>query len=257
MLDFSWVTLALMGLLSFFAGAVDALAGGGGLIVMPTYLAAGLPPSLVLGTNKITSCIGTTMSSFQYRKRLKLPIRTFIPAIGAAFLGSLTGTALTLMISPYFLRYFLIVALPFLVYWLYFHKHAFEKTTTPAPSLQQTQREIQTAFPVGVYDGFFGPGAGAFYALALNKFCHYPLLEATGRTKILNLASNIAAVAAFLTAGKAHIALGLCMGAMNMMGSYTGSRIGVQKGSQAIKPAMLFVCSLLFVKTVWDLLAGR
>jgi uncharacterized membrane protein YfcA len=108
--------------------------------------------------------------------------------------------------------------------------------------------------PIGAYDGFFGPGTGTFFALALTRFCRYDLLGSTGRAKLLNLASNVAALLMFLQAGAVHLKLGLAMGALSVGGHWAGSHLGLRKGAAAIRPMVLLVCALLFAKILQDLL---
>ena len=108
------------------------------------------------------------------------------------------------------------------------------------------------AAPVGLYDGFFGPGAGMFYALGFVRACGYDLLGAPGRAKALNLLSNVAALATFLAAGRVAWRVGLPMAAMSISGNYVGAHLGVRNGAKAIRPVVLLVCAALFAKLVFD-----
>ncbi|MDE2291405.1 MAG: TSUP family transporter, partial [Elusimicrobia bacterium] len=114
-------------------------------------------------------------------------------------------------------------------------------------------RAAAVAFPVGAYDGFFGPGTGTFLALGLSRFCRFDLMRATGYAKAVNLASNAAALTAFLAAGRVDAALGLAMGGASILGNLTGSRLGVRRGAAVIRPAIVLVCAALFAKLAWDL----
>jgi uncharacterized membrane protein YfcA len=242
--------------LVFVAGIVDALAGGGGLITLPAYLSVGLSPSLVLGTNKLGSTIGTVVSVLRYNRSLKLRWRPFLPVIAASLLGSFGGARLALLLDPSYLRPLLLLALP-LVGFAIFSDPGFGGTARHErfTRRQLLGRSCAVASAVGVYDGFFGPGAGTFFALGFTAACGYGLLEATTRAKILNLSTNVAALAAFLAAGKLDLRLGLAMGLASMAGHAVGAHLGVRKGASVIRPVVFLVCAGLFAKLAWD--AGR
>ncbi len=255
--EFSWIQLTALSALVFFAGFVDALAGGGGLITLPAYLATGLPPSLLLGTNKLSSSIGTVASALRYSRALSLSVRPLLPATLAAVVGSLAGARAALGMNPQWLRYFLLAALPLLAYFIY-SRHEFgaadRSETLPAPSRQR--RSVAVSLPIGAYDGFFGPGTGTFLALAFVRFGRYDLLGATARAKWINLATNLAALCAFLAAGTVHIALGAAMGFFSVTGHWAGSHVGLSGGSREIRPAVACVCALLFAKLFYDAFSG-
>lgn len=255
--EFSPLSLAVLAALVFFAGLVDALAGGGGLITLPAYLAVGLPPALLLGTNKCSSSVGTIMSVYQYSRRLKLQFQAILPAILAALVGAAAGARLALMLDPSFMRYFLLIALPVTAYAVY-SKHGFSPVDVSGElsSRELTLRSLAIAFPIGLYDGFFGPGTGTFLALGYSRFCGYDALQSTARAKVINLSTNLAALAAFLLAGKVHVALGLSMGLLSVGGHWAGSHLGLKNGARAIKPMILAVCSALFLKIAFDVFAA-
>lgn len=254
---FSPAQLGLLGALVFFAGLVDALAGGGGLITLPAYLSAGLDPALVLGTNKLSSSIGTVASAAQYQRKLRLPLKDFAPAIAASLAGSYGGARLARLLDPSWLRYLLVGVMPLLAYLIH-SKHGFGRADRSAElgARELLSRSILVSLPIGLYDGFFGPGTGTFFALALARFCRYDLLGATARAKALNLVSNLSALAAFLATGQVHLSLGLGMGALSVGGHYAGSRLGLKRGAEAIRPAVLAVLAGLFLKLIVDLLAA-
>ncbi|MDD5630212.1 MAG: TSUP family transporter, partial [Elusimicrobia bacterium] len=111
------------------------------------------------------------------------------------------------------------------------------------------------AVAIGAYDGFFGPGTGTFFALALARWCRHDLLGATGRAKLLNLATNFAALAVFLCSGRLHIALGLAMAAASAAGHWVGAHLGLRHSGRVIRPAVALVCAGLFLKLLSDALA--
>lgn len=248
-------SLAALGALVYLAGLVDSLAGGGGLITLPAYLAFGVPPGLVLGTNKCSSAVGTAVSVARYFRALSLSPRAAVPMVAAALGGSALGALAALRLDPAFLRYFLLFALP-PVAWSVLTKHHYSlgDRSGELESDRLTLRSVAVALPVGAYDGFFGPGTGTFLALGLNRFCRYDLLKATGYAKAMNLASNLAALAAFLAAGKVHLAVGLPMAGMSVLGHWTGSHLGLKRGAAVIRPAVALVCAGLFARLLLDVL---
>ena len=246
---------AALGACVFLAGIVDALAGGGGLITLPAYLAVGLNPALVLGTNKMASCLGTSVSTLRYHRALRFSVKDFLPVLAAAAAGAWLGARLAVLVDPKWLRPLLLVALP-VVSWLIWSRRDFgdEDVSHRHSHAEKRVRGMLVAGPVGLYDGFFGPGAGMFYALGFVRVCGYDLLGATGRAKALNLLSNVAALAAFLAAGRVAWRVGLPMAALSISGNWVGAHVGVRKGAKAIRPVVLLVCAALFAKLLFDVL---
>jgi uncharacterized membrane protein YfcA len=253
---FSAAQLAVLSLLVFLAGVLDSLAGGGGLITLPAYLAVGLPPGLVLGTNKCASSIGTVASVVRYFRTLSLDRGAVVPMVAAALVGSAAGSGLALLLDPKWIRPLMLGVLPF-VAWSVLSKHHFgleDRSAELAPG-DLRARTAAVAFPIGAYDGFFGPGTGTFLALGFARFCRYDLMHATGYAKAVNLASNVAALGSFLLAGRVHIALGVWMGLVSVAGHLVGSHLGLKRGAAAIRPAIALICAGLFLKIAFDLAA--
>jgi hypothetical protein len=254
--DFTAAQLLVLAALVFFAGVVDSLAGGGGLITLPAYLAAGLDPALLLGTNKLSSCLGTVASAGRYLQRLRFPLRAFAPALACALAGSALGAGLALLLDPAFIRWLLLAALP-LVAFAVLTRHEFGRRdrSSELPPRALRGRSCAVATTVGAYDGFFGPGTGTFFALALARWCRHDLLGATGRAKLLNLVTNLGALAVFLWSGRLDIPLGLSMAAASAAGHWTGAHLGLRGGGRLIRPAVALVCAGLFLKVLRDALA--
>lgn len=251
--DFSPLQLLVLGALVFFAGVVDALAGGGGLITLPAYLSAGLDPALLLGTNKLSSSIGTVMSAGSYLHRLRFPLKPFLPVLAASLAGSALGAAAALLLDPCWVRWLLLAALPVIAYLLYVRRgFGGEDRSAGLPDREVRRRAVLLSSVIGAYDGFFGPGTGTFFALALARWCRYDLLGATARAKALNLASNLAALALFLWSGRLDLGLGLAMGGVSIAGHWLGAHLGLRRGAQTIRPVVIAVCAGLFAKLVWD-----
>ena len=244
---------AILAVLVYFAGVVDSLAGGGGLVTLPAYLAVGVPPALVLGTNKLSSSFGTTTATVNYvraKRDLDWPI---LAALAAALAGSALGARLTLYFDPRWIRYLVLAALPLVAGLLLIHRefgHADRSRELSKPA--RAGRAAAFSFPFGIYDGFFGPGTGTFFAVAFSRVCRHDLVGATTRAKLLNMATNVAALASFLLARRVDIPLGLSMAAVSAAGNLTGSHLGIKKGARVMRPALALVCAGLFVKLLLD-----
>ncbi len=237
----------------FFAGIVDALAGGGGLITLPAYLAVGLNPALVLGTNKLSSCLGTVVSTVRYHRALKFSIVDFLPVIAASMLGSWLGARAAILVDPSWIRPMLLAALP-VVAWLVWSKKDFGSTDDSGrlSAAERRRRGLLVAAPIGAYDGFFGPGTGTFFAIAFARWGRHDLLGATARAKILNLVSNLGALGAFIWAGRLDWKVGLSMSLLSIAGHWVGSHLGVRRGAALIRPVVALVCAGLFAKVLFD-----
>lgn len=236
--------------LVFLAGFVDAIAGGGGLISLPAYMLAGIPAHNSIATNKLSSCMGTTVASYHYYKKGFMKLKLCIPGILMAILGSSIGSNISLLISEKLLQTALLVVLPLVG--LYVLKGNALKDSSD--QLEWNNKlYIQCgiiALCVGIYDGLYGPGTGTFLMILLTGVCHLDLNSAQGTTKAINLTTNITALVVFLMSGKTLIVLGLVAGICNMIGNYIGSHLFVKKGSQFTKPVILLVLILFIVKIV-------
>lgn len=252
-MDLSLGATAFLGACVFFAGVVDALAGGGGLITLPAYLAVGLNPALVLGTNKLSSCLGTIVSTARYHRALKFSIKDFLPVIAASTIGSWLGARAAILVDPSWIRPMLLMALP-VVAWLVWSKKDFGAVDDShrLSAAERTRRGVLVAAPIGAYDGFFGPGTGTFFAIAFARWGRHDLLGATARAKILNLVSNLGALGAFIWAGRLDWKIGLSMSLLSVAGHWVGSHLGVKKGAAVIRPVVALVCAGLFAKVLFD-----
>jgi uncharacterized protein len=247
---------------AFFAGlSLPAFAGlaaavflaGAGLITLPAYMAVGLDPALVLGTNKLSACFGTVVSTVRYQRALRFSVRDFFPSIAASLIGSWLGARLALLVDPYWLRPLLLGALPVIAALILTRRDFGAQDNSSRHShAELAGRGAAVSFPIGAYDGFFGPGTGTFFALGFTRWCGYDLLGATARAKILNLVSNVAALAAFAWAGRLSWKLGLSMALLSVAGNWVGSHLGVKNGAKVIRPVVGLVCGALFLKLLAD-----
>lgn len=243
--------------LVFLAGLVDAVAGGGGLIALPAYLVAGLPPHFASATNKCSSVFGTTVSTLRFLKQGKFHRRAAAVSAVTALIGSALGTRLNLFLSEKALHYVLIALLPIIAVFLLFHRDFGLESKVEALSPKKlTVLSGAIGLALGAYDGFFGPGAGTFIILAFTALCGFDLVTASGNAKVVNLCSNIAAFVTFAFAGKILWVLGLPAACCSIAGHYVGSSLALKDGAKIIRPMFFVVIVLLLVRIVWDLVTG-
>ena len=242
--------------LIFLGGFVDSVAGGGGLITLPAYLMAGIPAHLAMGTNKVVNGTGTALASFKYFRGGKVLLRPAIVSGIGALLGAATGTKIALLINEDILKIMMLVALPCAAILLMFKKDFGKENDAPAREYtpqQELTRAALIGLGLGCYDGLIGPGTGTFMLLAFTAAAKLPVREANGEVKCANLASNVAALVTFAANGAVWWGLGLVASVFAIAGSYVGSGLVVKNGAKVVRPIMLVVLALLFVKVLYDL----
>lgn len=246
-----WVVL-LIGLGVFTAAFIDSIGGGGGIISVPVYLLAGLPAHYALGTNKMSSCIGTAVSSARYLFGHFVKLKLAVPAVAAALLGASIGTRLQLIADEMYLKYMLLLVLPVVAVVMLRQKKLPETPGEIAPGKQLAIVTV-SALVIGTYDGFYGPGTGTFLLLIFCNLAKMDLRTAQGHVKLINLSSNVGALATSLMAGKVLIPIGLIAAAFSMLGNYIGTSLTIKNGSRVVRPVIFTVLSLLAVKIVLEL----
>jgi len=241
--------------LVFLAGFVDAVAGGGGLISLPAYLIAGLPVHFAIGTNKLSSGMGTTLATARFAKNGYIAWKNALLCIVTALIGSSLGAKLALRLDDYYFKRLILVILPCTALYLTFGKpFVGEKESFPVRKMILFSALI--AFIIGIYDGFYGPGTGTFLLLLLTGVAHMGLKEANGITKAINLTTNLTALAVYLMNGKVIFLLGLVAGIFSIAGNYLGTRCFDKGGAKFVKPLMLVVLVIFFVKTLSEILGA-
>lgn len=254
MLELTALNVGLMVLAAAGAGVVDAIVGGGGLIMVPALfgLFPGAVPATLLGTNKAAAVWGTAWSAWQYARRVRLPSVRLVGALAAALAGSALGAWLASSVPADRFR----AALPLVLaaVWLYTlwrkdlgHTHA-PHWSPPAEVAWATL----LGGTVGFYDGVFGPGTGSFFVFALVRGLGWDFLHASAAAKRLNVATNVAALAWFIPNGHVVWALALPMAVANVAGSYLGTRLALRHGTGFVRVAFLIVVGALILKTAWD-----
>jgi uncharacterized membrane protein YfcA len=238
---------------AFAAGLVDSVMGGGGLIQLPALFAVfpGFAPAALLGTNKFAGCIGTTGAAIQYVRATAPRWSTVAPVVAAAFVAALAGAYAITLVPAGPLR----KALPFVLLALLLYTILSDAGFSHRPRFG-ARREAAVAAggaaAVGFYDGFFGPGAGAFYKLFFVRALGFDFVNAAAPAKLANVASNLAAVAVFVAKGLVIWKVALAMAAVNFAGGQMGSRIALRYGNRLIRWAFLILVGVLILKTFQD-----
>ena len=228
---------------ALFASAIDAIAGGGGLLVVPTMLLLGMNPLVTLGTNKLQSCFGTATSSYNYFKNGLLKEKNILSLIALSFIGSFIGTLLVSRLSNEFLTSLIPILLIGAAIFLIVNKR----------SNVELSKTLMIAFTpliliIGFYDGFFGPGTGTFFVLTFLIVKQRNLMEATAATKILNFASNFASFLVFQYKGLVIVELALIMAIAQILGAYIGSKLAISNGEKFVRPVIVFISIVLSIR---------
>lgn len=242
---------------SLLAGFIDAIVGGGGLILTPALFAAfpSTTPAALLGTNKAASVWGTSIATWRYSQQVSIRWATMLPAAALGFAGSMAGAWTVTKIAPDFLRQLL----PCILVGVLAYTLAKKDMGTHHAPRWQGRSEVMVAGTIGLmigfYDGFFGPGTGSFLVFLLVRFLGYDFLNASASAKLINCATNIAAIALFASKGLVWWHLALPLAIANMLGSILGSYMALRHGTQFVRLIFIAVVSALILKTGYDAIA--
>lgn len=238
----------------FLAGLIDAIAGGGGLISLPAYWSAGLPPHLALGTNKFSSCFGTIFSTAHYFHAKMIDIPVALLSAAFALLGSWLGTSAVLLVSSKFLNYLLVFLIPIVAVVSLMNRNLGLKNR--AHLVKQGFRLTLGSLAglvIGFYDGFFGPGTGTFLILIYASLMHYDFVQANGNTKVVNLASNVAALLTFAINGSVFLPLAIPGAVCGIVGNILGAKLVILKGNKLIRKVFIAALLLLLARVIYNI----
>ncbi len=239
---------------AFCAGFVDAIVGGGGLIQLPSLLAA-YPSSsapVLLGTNKLGSICGTTGAVLRYMRVVHVPWRILMPAIAVAFLAALAGASLVSAVSPALFRPLVPVMLTVVLAYVLWNKDLGAHHAPIAFSRRRAYLALAAIGGIGVYDGFFGPGTGSFLMLLFIRFYGFDFLHASAGARTINVATNAGALLFFGMHGEVHWVLGIALGTCNATGSVLGAHTALKHGSKFVRVAFIAIVIALIAKTGFD-----
>ncbi|KQN55054.1 TSUP family transporter [Erwinia sp. E602] len=250
-----WISVApwLLGVLflvALLAGFIDSIAGGGGLLTVPALLAAGLSPAQALATNKLQSVGGSFSASLYFIRMKAVNLREQKLNIAMTFIGSLAGALLVQHVKGDILRQLLpLLVIAIGLYFLLMPKIGEEDRQRRLHGLPFA---LVAGGCVGFYDGFFGPGAGSFYALAFVTLCGYNLAKSTAHAKVLNFTSNLGGLLLFIIGGKVVWVVGLVMMAGQVLGARLGAKMVLSRGQRLIRPMIVIVSAVMSAKLLYD-----
>lgn len=245
-------TIVFFAFAAFCAGLVDAIAGGGGLITVPVLVGADVPLHLALGTNKGQAAFGATSSFLSFWTRGGIDRDRALVAFVSGAAGSLSGAALLLKMRPEPLRPIVLVLLVAAAGVVLFKDRLRPSDARHTPPRHPRLTLAAMAFGLGAYDGFFGPGVGSMLIVAFVLLFGDTLTRASGNAKVVNLASNLAALALFSYRGKVIWSVALPMAAANAAGAFVGARLALKRGDRLVRVVVLVVVGALVLKLGWD-----
>lgn len=256
-LELPVATIAALVVVSFLAGWIDSIVGGGGLIQLPALLIglpADVPVATIAGTNKVPSSMGTAVAATQYVRRVPIDWLALVPLIAGSAVGSYAGTQVTHLVSRAAFNPLVLAAIVG-VGWYTYRRPALGL----ASSVRHTGRGAHVRLAgigllVGLWDGFVGPGTGSFFVILLVSVMGHEFLAATAYAKLANLTTNLAAIASFGLTGHIWWGLALVMGLGNLVGGFLGSAMALRGGNGFVRRVFLAVIVVLGVKIAWDTL---
>lgn len=252
-MEINIVQLLILCPLIFLSGFVDSIAGGGGLISLPAYMIIGLPPHTARGTNKLSSFMGTSVATVRYARKGFIPWKSSIFYVACALGGSFIGTELGLLVDEFIFKIVMLVVIPLTAIYVWFLKSSLVEKE-PLSKWKTVVIGCSVAFVIGIYDGFYGPGTGTFLILLLTALAHFSIEKAQGVSKAINLATNIASLVVFIANGKTLFVIGITAGVFAMAGNYVGTKMFFKNSTKIVRPIMLFVLLIFFVKVLLEVL---
>lgn len=249
-----WVVL-LVSLGVFLASVIGAIAGGAGLISVPTYLIAlpRMPAYIPLGTNKLSSSIGSVFSAARFIRNGYVKWSLVGPSIVLALAGSMGGTWLQHHTPDRILKYMMLVVLP-VVAFLTLRSRKWPEESGNIPFAKQAAIVWGASLIIGAYDGYYGPGTGTFLMIVFIRLAKLDTRTAVGSMNVICLASNFGSVLTALRAGYVLIGVGLVSAIASILGNYLGAGMAIKNGSKIVKPTVIVVLILLAVKVLSELL---
>ncbi len=249
------IEIGMLCVFAFFAGFIDSIAGGGGLIQLPALLIflPNLPVPMLLGTNKLASIAGTSIATVQYARHITINQKATLPATCAALVFSFIGARATTLINPQLMRPLVLFMLVGIAVYTFIRK---DFGSLHLPKLTITHQYIISAITgivIGFYDGFFGPGTGSFLIFIFIGIFGFNFLSASASSKLINFATNLSAVLYFGFTNNIFYKMAILMALCNMLGSFTGARLAILKGNKFVRIFFLVIVSALIIKLGYDI----
>lgn len=251
-------TLALLLAVAVAAGWVDAVVGGGGLLLLPALLVAAphTPLATLLGTNKLGAVFGTTSAAIAYARRVRIDRRVVVPTAGLALVGSGLGAAMATALTADVLKPVIMVVLAGVALLVYLRPTMGAATDTGLRTRNRVLAVIALAgLGVSLYDGLIGPGTGVFLIIAFTAVIGMDFVSASASAKIVNVCTNLGALTVFALGGHVDWLLGLGLAVCTIVGAQIGARMAMRRGSGFVRAVLLVVVLALLLRMAWDVLA--
>ncbi|MEI6897349.1 MAG: TSUP family transporter [Psychromonas sp.] len=239
----SW---ALLASISLFAGFIDAIVGGGGMLTVPALLSLGLPPHLTLGTNKLSACFASGTAAYTYFKKQLFTPSFWKESLYSTFIGALIGTILVNFVSAGWLEKVLPIIILFVaIYSLCNRLQEQDGNTLPTQNTQLKRKQRLQGLLLGFYDGYAGPGTGAFWVISNIRLYKLNILLSSGVAKSMNFVSNFTSLLTFIYFGQVNWMIGLMMGGCLMLGAYIGAHSAIHFGAKFIRPIFIVIVMIM------------
>jgi uncharacterized membrane protein YfcA len=247
--------IVLLCLAAFFAGFIDAIVGGGGLIQTPVglILLPNLPVSTVIGSLKIPAFSGTSFAAYQYMKKVDVNWRILGTMMLLAFPSAFLGSTVLTYVSNDFMKPLLLVVLSLLVVYTYAKKSFGQQQAKNLSPRTQIFNAVGVSFVVGFYDGFIGPGTGSFLVVAFIAIMGFDFLQASANAKMVNLATNFGSICLFMLKGKIIWSIAIPMAGSNALGGWIGAKLAINRGNHFIRIFFLVVVIGTLIRFAYDL----
>jgi uncharacterized membrane protein YfcA len=254
----SLANFIFLAIASGFAGFVDAVAGGGGLVQLPALLIGMQDKSipLILGTNKVPSIFGTTSAAINYFKKVKPDLRVTAYMALPALIGSMSGARLASQVPTNVFRPIILVLLILVSLYTFFRPHLGMEESLRFSKGKTHLIVALCGLAIGFYDGIFGPGTGTFLVFILVGLVGYAFLKASATAKIVNIATNFGALISFQFTGHIWWRIGLLLAIANITGGILGSHLAIKGGSKLVRKFFLIVSVILIAKVGYDWLGN-
>lgn len=250
-MEITFTLVAICCIAFFVAGFVDSIAGGGGLITVPSLLLCGVPAHFALGTGKFASCLGTLTAVWTYARSRYLVTRVLPLGFASSFFGAVFGSWVALQIDSALLGKIMVFMLPVGLVISLLCGGLKNNTETELPEKFLYPKIAVLGFVIGAYDGFFGPGAGSFFLIGLHILLKMDLVRASANSKVFNLASNFGSICAFATVGTVYYSLAVPCAAASILGNRLGSKLAMRVGTNLVRTMLYIVLALLLATLVY------
>ncbi|KOR27087.1 TSUP family transporter [Clostridium sp. L74] len=248
-------TILLLCFAGFLAAIIDAIAGGGGLITIPAYLMAGVPPHMALGTNKLCATCSSLTSCFNFAQSGKVNLKLFKILAPFSLLGAILGVHAVMIISSSCLNIIVLILLVLVALFTLFCKNVGLKNNFHGLNTKNIILGIVLSFALGFYTGFFGPGTGAFMMIGLIGVFKFDFIGASGNSKSLTTISNLASLILFAFNRQINYKLAIPVSIAMIIGAKLGTKIALNKGSRIIKPVFTTISLLVAIKVLYQAIA--